>query len=421
VSGEPVRAAPAAPARFITVGIPVHDGRALLRACLASVVGSDFPHERYEVVVCDDGSTEPETLAILRELEQTHAGEPGFVRVLRLPENSGGAARPRNRILDEATGEYVFFVDADDTIGPEALRRVADALAETPADWVGLHQALVNGRRGAMRVRRARQEVPRSKAFSSLTVHKVFRRAEIERQRLRFDEGLPSGQDVAFAFAFILAARRFLVLGDYDYYFLTGHSGDASEPPHLSRSANTVGRLLAKNHRILTSMLADLGRSPLPLDERLAVLGDVALPRVLVQQRQLGAVVAAGRRAGRRELRRLSELLASDALARRLDPDRLTKSFTAEHLEVVRSGDWLALRDLVHRRGETVPGRLTPLGRGVERARHLLDVGTGRVRHRRVMDELDGLREAVEDLRASQARLADRLEDALGERRRPSP
>ena len=406
-----------APGRLFTVGIPVHDGRALLRACLASVVGQDLPHERYEVVVCDDGSTEPETLAILRELEQAYAGEPGFVRVLRLAENSGGAARPRNRILDEAGGEYVFFVDADDTIGHEALSRVADALAEAPADWVGLHQALVNGRQGAMRVKRPRQEVPRAKAFSSLTVHKVFRRAEIERQRLRFDEGLPSGQDVTFAFSFILAARRFLLLGDYDYYFLTGHTGDASEPPHLSRSANTAARLAAKNHRILVSMVADLHRSTLPLEERLDVLGNVALPRVLVQQRQLHAVVRLGRRAGTRELQRLAALFR-DPLVARLDPASLRKAFTAEQLAVVQEADWVALRDLLRRSGERFVAPPTVVRRWVDDGRRLADRATGRARHRRVMEELALLRGTLEELEAAQAGLAAEVRESLSRERK---
>ncbi|SEP58943.1 glycosyltransferase family 2 protein [Microlunatus flavus] len=406
-----------APGRLFTVGIPVYNGRGLLRACLASVVRADFPHERYEVVLADDGSTEPETLAILRELEAAHADEPGFVRVLRLPENSGGAARPRNLILDEAVGEYVFFVDADDTVGSESLRRIADALAETPdeppVDWIALHQALVNGRQGAARVKQARLDVPRMKAFSTLTVHKVFRRAEIERQRLRFDDRLPSGQDVTFAFSYILGASRFLMLGGYDYYYLTRHAGNPEEPPHLSRTANTAKRLIDKNHRILTSMLADLNRSELPMAERLDVLGNVALPRVLVQQRYLTSIVSEGPRAGARELLRLSALL-DDPLAVRLDPARLQKAFTAEQLAVVRAADWPALAELLAEPGDTAKAPPSRTERWVRLGRRVSDAATGRGRHRRVLHELTGLRTAVRDLQKAQARLEAEVREALG-------
>ena len=147
------------------------------------MLASSLAHDRFEILVADDGSWEPETLAILAELTESLAGEPGFFRVLTLGTNSGGAARPRNRILDEARGEYVFFVDADDTIGNLALERIAAAVTATPTDWVALHQVPVNGRAPGVVVRPTQVVVSRHKALSTLTVHKVFRRAEIERQQ----------------------------------------------------------------------------------------------------------------------------------------------------------------------------------------------------------------------------------------------
>ena len=160
------------PGRLFTVGIPVFNGKSLLRNCLQSVINSTLPRDRFEIVIADDGSSEPETLAILGEFKKSLAADPGFFRVISLGTNSGGAARPRNRILDEATGEYVFFVDSDDTIGDLALERIAEAVAVTPADWVALNQVPVNGRAGVCTVRQPHVEVPRAKALATLTVHR---------------------------------------------------------------------------------------------------------------------------------------------------------------------------------------------------------------------------------------------------------
>ena len=392
--------------RLFTVGIPVFNGKALLRSCLRSVVDGTFPHERYEVLVADDGSTEPETLAILTELEQSLAGEPGFFRVLRDTTNSGGAARPRNRVLNAAVGEYVFFVDSDDTIGNEALERVAEALAETPADWVALHQVLVNGRVGAASVRKPRMDVPRLKALTTLTVHKVFRRAEIERQQLRFDEGLPSGQDISFAFSYLLNASRFLMLGSYDYYFLTRHAGDPSEPPHLSRLADTTERQIDKNFRILRSMLTDLQRCGLPEAERRAVLGEIALPRLLLQQRYLSSIVAAGPATGADALGRLATLLA-DPLVAGLEESDLKKGLTPAHLAVAVAADWSALRDLLRQPDEPPPpaARVRPVQRWLAHGTHVARLVFGQTRPRRVLEELAALRRSVNQLQKAQARL----------------
>jgi glycosyltransferase involved in cell wall biosynthesis/predicted O-methyltransferase YrrM len=395
-------------ARLFTVGIPVFNGKSLLRNCLQSVIDSTLPRHRFEILIADDGSTEPETLAILGEFEKSLAADPGFFRVISLGTNSGGAARPRNRILDEATGEYVFFIDSDDTIGNEALERIAEALATTPADWVAVHQVPVNGRAAVARVRQPHVEVPRAKALTTLTVHKVFRRAEIERQQLRFDEGLPSGQDVAFAFSYILNASRFLMLGGYDYYYLTQHADNPDEPAHLSRRARTPEALIEKNERILRSMLTALRNSNLPESERRQIIGQVTLPRVLIRQGYLKAIVKAGPIAGTRALRRLSKLLA-DPLVADLDPAEL-KGVTVEHLARIAKSDWAGLAYLLGTARPHLQSRFGFATRWVARGRRFVDEVSGRARHRRVVNELALLRRSVEDMRKAQRRLEANLQ-----------
>ena len=161
-------ARPQSSGRLFTVGIPVFNGKSLLRNCLQSVINSTLPRDRFEIVIADDGSSEPETLAILAEYQNSLAGDRRFFRVISLGTNSGGAARPRNRILDEATGEYVFFVDSDDTIGNLALERIAEAVAVTPADWIAVNQVPVNGRAGLCRVRQPHADDARALAREAL-------------------------------------------------------------------------------------------------------------------------------------------------------------------------------------------------------------------------------------------------------------
>jgi hypothetical protein len=64
--------------KLFTLGISVFNGKSLLRNCIQSVINSTLPRDRYEIVVADDGSTEPETPAILSEFEESLAADPGF-------------------------------------------------------------------------------------------------------------------------------------------------------------------------------------------------------------------------------------------------------------------------------------------------------------------------------------------------------
>ena len=399
--------------RLFTVGIPCFDGRSLLRTCIQSVVDQTFPRERVEILVADDGSTEPETLDILRGFEKDLAGEPGFFRVLWSDTNSGGAARPRNRVLEEARGEYVFFVDSDDTIGPEALERIGQAIADQPAsrpvDWIAVNEVAVNGRATVFRARQTQLEVPRARALGTLTVHKIFRRAEVERQELRFDEGLPSGQDVAFSFPFILGASRFLMLGGYDFYRLTQHTDDSSQPAHLSQTADHPDAMIAKNERILRVMLTALRASSLPDEERREIAARVILPRILVRERYLQAIVYAGPDVGPPALRRLSELLA-DPLITDLDTAAL-HGLPRDRLAVIAAADW---DELARLEGPAIPRwlRFRPTSRWVSRARRFADAAVIRARHKDLSRELGRLRRTEAELRTELARLEE-LHDEL--------
>jgi GT2 family glycosyltransferase len=115
---------------LVSVVTPVYntDGR-WLRACIESVKGQAYPH--WQLCLADDGSTRPETRAILREYE----ADPR-IKVQTLPANQGIAAAS-NAALRLADGDFIAFLDHDDEIGPEALFEVVAHLNEHPdADFI---------------------------------------------------------------------------------------------------------------------------------------------------------------------------------------------------------------------------------------------------------------------------------------------
>ena len=94
--------------------------------CLDSVV-NQTPRD-VEIICVDDGSTDG-SAAILAE----HAARDGRIRVLTQANAGQGAAR--NRGLEQATGEYVYFMDADDALAAsDALSRLAEAMEANRLD-----------------------------------------------------------------------------------------------------------------------------------------------------------------------------------------------------------------------------------------------------------------------------------------------
>lgn len=94
---------------MISVIIPVYNKEEYLRQCVDSVLAQNY--RDLEILLVDDGSTD-ESLSICRAYEK----EDSRVRVIE--KENGGASSARNLGIEEAKGEYIGFVDADDWIEP---------------------------------------------------------------------------------------------------------------------------------------------------------------------------------------------------------------------------------------------------------------------------------------------------------------
>lgn len=99
-----------------SVVIPVHNGEATLVPSLRSLVSQSFTD--WEAVIVDDGSTDG-TLKLLQSLAER---EPRF-RVISQP--NGGVSSARNHAFDEAKGDWIISLDADDFLVKGALEKVA--------------------------------------------------------------------------------------------------------------------------------------------------------------------------------------------------------------------------------------------------------------------------------------------------------
>ena len=105
---------------LVSIVVPCFNHGLFLPACLHSIRMQDYP--AIEVVVVDDGSTDPMTVSVIDGLESE-----GWARVIRQPVN-GGPSRARNAALDIVRGRYVLPVDADNLLIPDAVARLVAQL-----------------------------------------------------------------------------------------------------------------------------------------------------------------------------------------------------------------------------------------------------------------------------------------------------
>ncbi|MDQ1045533.1 glycosyltransferase family 2 protein [Streptomyces sp. V4I2] len=233
----------------VSVIIGAYEAMPYLVDCLASVEAQTIDPTRIEVIAVDDGSTD----GTGEYLEEFAARAAMPVTVIR-QDNSGGPSGPRNVGLGKAAGRYVFFLDADDRLGPEALQRMVAMADENGTDVVlgkveGVNRSAPKSMWGT--------SVGRTDVFSSnikftLSAQKLFRRSLLEHHSMRFDESLFTGEDALFTMEAYLRADGVSVVADHTCYYLVGRE----DGKHVTKSGSYVLRF--DSARALMTLIADL-------------------------------------------------------------------------------------------------------------------------------------------------------------------
>ncbi|MGY0067283.1 glycosyltransferase family 2 protein [Streptomyces sp. QTS137] len=233
----------------VTVVIGAYEAMPYLIDCLDSVEAQTIDPERVEVVAVDDGSTD----GTGEYLEEFADRAPMRVTVIR-QANSGGPSGPRNVGLDKASGRYVFFLDADDRLGPEALERMVAMADRAGTDVVlGRIEGVNRNAPKSMWGRTVeRTDVHSSNIMFTLSAQKLFRRALLDRHGLRFDESLYTGEDALFTMEAYLRADGVSVVADHTCYYLVGRD----DGKHVTKSGSYTLRF--DSARLLANLIADL-------------------------------------------------------------------------------------------------------------------------------------------------------------------
>ncbi len=122
--------------RFSVV-IPVHNREKYIADALDSILSQDF--DNFEIICVDDCSDD-DTVKIIKE----YAEKDSRVVLVELKEVSS-AFIARKRGIERAQGEYILFLDSDDSFAPGGLSAVDKALRKDAVDILHFNSEVVNG------------------------------------------------------------------------------------------------------------------------------------------------------------------------------------------------------------------------------------------------------------------------------------
>ena len=220
----------------VSVVVPVFNAMPYLHEFLESLAAQDLSDDAYEVIAVNDGSTDGSAAEL-----DAFAARHSNVRVLH-QENSGWPGKPRNRGLDLARGRYVFFADADDRLGTEALRRLVAFADEHGSDVVVPKMVGLNGRMAWWPHPEQAPDADLEKVLQTLTPQKLIRRSMLVDRDLRFPEEKIRLEDGMMLTRAYYTAARVSALGDYDYYYIRTRDDGGNISSAASIRPRTRGR-----------------------------------------------------------------------------------------------------------------------------------------------------------------------------------
>ncbi|MFJ4639672.1 glycosyltransferase [Streptomyces hygroscopicus] len=230
------------PSPRVSVIVPARDAMPGITRAVTSAIRQTIGLSRLEIIAVDGGSAD----GTAAELDRLAAGCPSL-RVVRHPRSRGGTGALRNTGLDLARGDFVFFLDADAHLAPDALRRMV-ATADAGGTDVVLGKMVSPDGRGVptavFRHNQLRTDVHASHAYATLEPCKLFRRALVERLQLRFPAHLRHDEGKPFTAAAYLNASGISVVADYDCYHLGPPPGRGRTAPGLADRVEAMRPLL---------------------------------------------------------------------------------------------------------------------------------------------------------------------------------
>lgn len=205
----------------ISVIIPVYNAEEYLHRCVDSIIVQSYKH--LEIILVNDGSIDSSG-----EICEQYKMQDDRIKVIH--KNNGGQSSARNLGIQEASGDYVAFVDSDDWIAEDIYEHCINLIETRHYDVVDFKVVFDNGearewvQKNSYNTRQLEgKEILRDYLFRGQTekapfspCRKLYKRSLFE--TIRFPEGKVN-EDIATNYKILMNCNRIIVTNKIGYYY----------------------------------------------------------------------------------------------------------------------------------------------------------------------------------------------------------
>ena len=231
---------------MISVIIPVYNTKQYLQSCLDSILSQTYTD--LEILFIDDGSTDGSA-----QLLDAFAARDRRIRVIH--QENGGVCAARNRGIEEARGDYLSFIDSDDTLEPDMYEILIKCIREYDVDIAHCSYNRVTngivkpiGNSGQVSLQ-SREEALRCLLTGKLFVGSCWTKLYAHRlfEAVRFPSGIRTNEDMLVNFQAFSQVEKSVFIDVCKYNYLTSETSSCIRTPQRKRAED----LLTVNRRML--------------------------------------------------------------------------------------------------------------------------------------------------------------------------
>ncbi len=206
---------------LVSIIIPVYNGEKYLAACLDSVTAQTYPE--IEILVIDDGSTDASA-----EVCKRYASADNRIRLIS--KANSGVSDTRNTGIADAEGEFIVFIDCDDTVGNEYIANLV-SLMNDDVDFgiTGWKKENEGGAfiedcvriEGSFGAEECLSKLISTSAVQGYPFARIFRSSLIQDKQIEFDKDITLFEDLLFCCEYAKnCGKTNINTGYIDYHYV---------------------------------------------------------------------------------------------------------------------------------------------------------------------------------------------------------
>ena len=228
--------------------VPVYNVAPYLRECINSILNQQYAN--FEVCIVDDGSSDGSDAICDEYAAEDH-------RVRGCHQENKGVSVARNKALDMATGEFIWFVDADDYIERNSLKYLDMIINKSQCDTIFFgNKRMTSCTNCEYETGELHQFLCSHVSFCNPLM--IFKRSIIESHHLRFTPGMKMAEDLEFQYKYLLHSKKPIAI-PHNLYYIRERGDSASRSVSANQNNLHGNKLILENILEYVQPLTDKG------------------------------------------------------------------------------------------------------------------------------------------------------------------